>query len=111
MRTRGDVYWQWAQPGIHFRNYDERIECGRLINIQVRISKDAVTQLFFGIYEKSGEMLLEEYYPDCRGQTPSRAMAWALDRAHDWLAINVERAGSTAQKQTCNRRIPPKREH
>ncbi len=86
MRNRGKVYWEWANPELHFRNYDERLSCGTLINIQVRTSKENVTQLFFGIYGKKGLMLLEENYPDCKGQTMTVAMAWALQRANDWVA-------------------------
>ncbi|MBK4989819.1 hypothetical protein [Pseudomonas sp. S36] len=86
MRNRGTVYWDWANPELHFRNYDERLSCGTLINIQVRTSKQNVTQLFFGIYGQKGLMLLEENYPDCKGQTMTAAMAWALERATGWVA-------------------------
>lgn len=84
MRNRGKVYWEWADPELHFRNYDERLSCGTLINIQVRTSLLNVTQLFIGIYGQKGLLLLEESYPDCRGLTMTAAMAWALQRAIDW---------------------------
>lgn len=86
MRNRGSVYWEWANPELHFRNYDERLSCGTLINIQVRTSKENVTQMFFGIYGLKGLMLLEENYPECKGQTMTAAMTWALQRANDWIA-------------------------
>lgn len=86
MRNRGKVYWDWANPELHFRNYDERLPCGTLINIQVRTSKENVIQLFFGIYGQKGLMLLEENHPDCKGKTMTAAMAWALQRANDWVA-------------------------
>lgn len=86
MRNRGKVYWEWANPELHFRNYDERLPCGTLINIQVRLSPESATQLFFGIYQENGLMQLEEYYPDCRGKTLTAAMVWALQRATDWAA-------------------------
>ncbi|MFK0309692.1 hypothetical protein ACIQUF_00465 [Pseudomonas sp. NPDC090233] len=86
MRNRGTVYWEWANPELHFRNYDERLSCGTLINIQVRVSKENVTQLFFGVYGEKGLMLLEENHPACQGQTMTAAMAWALQRAYDWVA-------------------------
>ena len=85
MRNRGKVYWDWADPALHFRNYDERLSCGTLINIQARLSLAGITQLFFGIYGEKGVMLLEEYYPDRHGQTLSAAMAWALQRSQDWV--------------------------
>lgn len=86
MRNRGKVYWDWANPELHFRSYDERLPCGALINIQVRTSREKFTQVFFGIYGTKGLMLLEESYPDCQGQTMTAAMAWALQRANDWIA-------------------------
>ncbi|RII74234.1 hypothetical protein [Pseudomonas monteilii] len=85
MRNRGQVYWDWADPELHFRNHDERLPCGTLINIQVRTSKKNVTQVFFGIYGEKGVMLLEENYPDCQGQTMTAAMSWALQRANAWV--------------------------
>lgn len=85
MRNRGSTYWEWANPDIHFRNFDERLSCGSLINVQVRLSKESVTQVFVGVYDAKGNMLLENYYPDCRGQTLTIAMAWALQQAHDWI--------------------------
>lgn len=87
MRDRGKLYWDWANPELHFRNFDERLACGTLINIQVRLSQENTTQLFLGVYGKKGIMLLEEHYPDCRGQTMSAAMDWALQRAKEWVII------------------------
>lgn len=86
MRNRGKVYWDWADPQLHFRNCDERLSCGTLINVQVRTSPLGATQLFFGIYKEKGEMLVEESYVDCKGQTMSAAMAWALQHAKEWVA-------------------------
>lgn len=85
MRNRGKVYWGWANPDLHFRNHDERLACGTLINIQVRVSAQNVTQLFLGVYGEKGSMMLEEAYDDCKGQTMTAAMAWALDRAKAWV--------------------------
>ena len=86
MRNRGKVDWNWADPQLHFRNCDERLSCGTLINVQVRTSPLGATQLFFGIYKEKGEMLLEESHTDCKGQTLSAAMAWALQHAKEWGA-------------------------
>lgn len=85
MRNRGKVFWGWVNPELHFRNLDKRLPCGTLINVQVRTSKEKLTQVFFGIYGAKGVMLLEESHPDCNGQTMTVAMAWALQRATDWV--------------------------
>ncbi|MBH3451991.1 hypothetical protein I5S84_24520 [Pseudomonas putida] len=86
MRNRGKVYWEWANPEMYFRNYDERLTCGTLINIQARLSPENATQLFLGIYGEKGVLLLEELHPNCCGQKPSVAIAWAIERAHGWVA-------------------------
>lgn len=85
MRNRGQIFWEWADPDLHFRNFDERMADGSLINIQVRVSREHLTQLFLGIYSLDGKLLLEEGYMDCKGQTMSAAMTWALPRAYSWL--------------------------
>lgn len=93
MRNRGKVYWGWATPEVHFRNFDERLACGTLINIQVRTSAQNVTQLFFGIYGEKGLMLLEEAYDDCDGRSMTAAMAWALERANAWVLETKPQTG------------------
>lgn len=84
MRNRGQIFWEWADPDLHVRNFDERLTDGSLINIQVRTSKVQQTQLFLGIYALDGKMLLEEGYLHCKGLTMTAAMTWALQRAHAW---------------------------
>ncbi|MEZ7178272.1 hypothetical protein QVM52_23015, partial [Pseudomonas mosselii] len=39
-----------------------------------------------GVYETRGDSLLEESHTDCKGQTLSAAMAWALQHATEWGA-------------------------
>lgn len=85
MRNRGQIFWEWADPDLHFRNFDERMADGSLINIQVRVSKANQIQLFLGIYAQDGELLLEEGYLDCKDQTMTTAMSWALQRAYSWM--------------------------
>lgn len=89
MRQRGDVYWDWVNPNLHFRNLDERLPCGALINIQARLSPDRKTQVFFGIYGERGVLLVEEQHLDCQGQTMTAAMVWALQRATRWVEQNA----------------------
>ncbi|MDP9537070.1 hypothetical protein Q7L29_00795 [Pseudomonas putida] len=73
MRNRGKVYWEWANPEMYFRNYDERLTCGTLINIQARLSPENATQLFLGIYGEKGVLLLEELHPNCSDCLGDRA--------------------------------------
>lgn len=94
MHHRGDVYWGWADPEIHFRNLDERLSDRILINVQVRYSKKDETQLFVGVYGEEGAMLFEEAY-DCRlGETMTQAMTWGVERAKE-LIVACSKLDST----------------
>lgn len=86
MRKRGQVYWDWADPNLHSRNYDERLPCNTAINVQVRMSALNVTQLFVGIYGEKGMLLHEESHAYCQGQTMTSAMGWGLQRARERVA-------------------------
>lgn len=83
MRKRGEIYWDWADPSMHCRNYDERFSTELLINVQVRLSKHNQTQLFLGIYGCAGLMLLERSFAARPGETMSQAMSWGIAFARD----------------------------
>lgn len=85
MRNRGSVYWTWADPEIHFRNKDERLSDGTLLNVQVRTSKSGEVQLFLGVYGQQGTMLLEEAFDSRPGETMTQAMAWGFVRANEFV--------------------------
>ena len=90
MRKRGSIYWGWANPEIHFRNKDERLPDGTLLNVQVRTSKTGQTQLFVGVYGQGGIMLLEEAFDSRPGETMTQAMAWGFDRANEFVAMTCQ---------------------
>ncbi|MEI7052153.1 hypothetical protein WCL09_17330 [Pseudomonas koreensis] len=90
MRKRGSVYWSWADPEIHFRHKDEKLSDGTLLNVQVRTSKTGETQLFLGLYGQQGTMLLEEAYDSRPGETMTQAMAWAFQRANEFVAMTSQ---------------------
>ncbi len=50
MRIRGNVFWKWADPTLHHRSHDETLT----MDIQVRLSRTGVTQLFIGVYAGTG---------------------------------------------------------
>lgn len=89
MRDRGKVYWEWADASLHCRSIDERQPDGTLFNIQVRMSLLGRTQLFIGVYDIKGKMLLEEAFDSMVGQTMTSAMAWGLERARLNSPISV----------------------
>lgn len=80
MRIREEVYWQWADAQLHSRSHDEELSDGTSIDVQVRLSRLGATQLFLGLYAKSGAALHEEYHPTRPGETMTRALVWGVER-------------------------------
>ena len=81
MRKRGNLYWEWADPSLHHRTHDEKLDDGTLIDVQVRLSRTGATQMFIGIYAGSGMPLHEEAYDSRPGESMTRALAWGVGRA------------------------------
>ncbi|WP_456016616.1 hypothetical protein [Pseudomonas fluorescens] len=99
MRTRGQIYWNWADPELHCRNHDERLPSGILLNIQVRLSKTNQTQLFVGIYGQTGMMIFEDGFLDRPGQTMSQALVWGLDFARERVSQSVPNLASPPKER------------
>ena len=86
MRIREEKYWEWADARLHSRSHDEVFSDGTSIDVQVRLSRTGATQLFLGVYARSGKALLEEYYPSRPGESMSRALVWGVERARAMVA-------------------------
>ncbi|WP_194789960.1 hypothetical protein [Pseudomonas sp. UFMG81] len=81
MRNRGDTYWEWADLGLHCRSHEEELDDGSTIDVQVRLSREGVTQMFIGVYGSDGQSLYEEAHNTRPGQSMTRALAWGVGRA------------------------------
>lgn len=81
MRTRGQAYWDWADPSLHHRIHDEILDDGTQIDVQVRLSRTGTTQMFIGVYAPSGVVLLEEAFDSRPGESMTRALGWGVGRA------------------------------
>ena len=81
MRTRGHVYWDWADPSLHNRSHDEILDDGTHIDVQVRLSRTGNMQMFIGVYAPSGAALHEEAFDSRPGESMTRALAWGVGRA------------------------------
>ena len=81
MRMRGSVYWAWADPTLHHRAHEETLNNGIRIDVQVRISRTGSTQMFLGVYARSGMALHEEAFDYRPNESMIRALAWGVDRA------------------------------
>lgn len=86
MRIRGEVFWAWADDGLHHRTYDEIQDNGTSINVQVRLSRTGNTQLFIGIYAADGHSLHEEMFNSRPGESMTKALANGVLEARQWQA-------------------------
>ncbi|WP_296255552.1 MULTISPECIES: hypothetical protein [unclassified Pseudomonas] len=98
MRVRGQKYWEWSKPELHFRDYDERLRDGTSINIQVRHSPNEGVQLFVGVYGAKGIMLFEEVYDSPPGETMTQAIEWGVDQAHKFIDKNKPKSRASSAK-------------
>ncbi|WP_372028382.1 hypothetical protein [Pseudomonas kurunegalensis] len=80
MRHRGAVFWAWADPALQHHSHEEELDDGAKLDIQVRLSRTGDTQLFIGIYERSGLARIEEAYAKRPGESVTRTMAWGAGR-------------------------------
>ncbi|WP_430310179.1 hypothetical protein [Pseudomonas sp. PONIH3] len=96
MKIRGDVFWKWADPTLHHRDHDEMLDDGTSIEVEVRLSQTGSTQLFFGVYDPTGQAVHEEAFDSRPGETMTRALAWGVGRARQ---IAVE--GPTKKVAAC----------
>lgn len=87
MRIRGDAFWNWADPTLHHRTHDETLDDGTAIDVQVRLSHTGGTQMFIGVYARSGMALHEEAFDSLPGESMTRALAWGVGRARQ-IAID-----------------------
>jgi len=97
MRIRGEAFWRWADPALQHRSHDETLDCGTLIDVQVRLSHTGSTQMFIGVYATSGMALHEEAYNSRPGESMTRALAWG---------VGLARRLATSSILQVRRRIP-----
>ncbi|WP_280041152.1 hypothetical protein [Pseudomonas sp. Hg5Tf] len=98
MRTRGNAYWEWADPTLHCRTHEEELSDGATIDVQVRLSRAGVTQLFIGVYACGGMVLYEEGI-DCRSnESMTRALAWGVGKARHIAEQGLPQAPMRSRK-------------
>ena len=81
MRVRGDVYWAWADPALHYRNHEEFLDDGTYIDVRVRFSRAGATQMIIGVYTASGMRIHEESFDSRHSESMTKALAWGIGRA------------------------------
>jgi hypothetical protein len=85
MRCRGEKFLAWADPALHLRHHDEILDDGTNIDVQTRLSRTGETQLFIGVYAKSGGRIVEEVYSSRPNESMSRALVWGVLRARTFV--------------------------
>jgi len=96
MRIRGDVFWDWADPTLHHRTQAETFSDGTFIDVQVRLSRTGMTQMFIGVYASSGMAIHEEAFDSRPGESMTRALAWGVGRARRIAVEGVSAADRLA---------------
>lgn len=81
MRMRGHVYWAWADPTLHHQSHEETLSDGTRIDVRVRLCRPGGTQMFLGIYARSGMALYEEAYTSQPGESMTRMLARGVAQA------------------------------
>ena len=96
MRMRGSVYWTWADPTLHHLTHEETLDDGIRIDVQVRLSRTGSTQMFLGVYARSGMALHEEAFDSRPNESMNRALAWGVERARRVADEGAPAAGPVA---------------
>lgn len=90
MRHPGTVFWAGADPALQHHSHEEELDDGAKLDLQVRLSRTGDTQLFIGIYERSGLARIEEAYSKRPGESVTRAMAWGARRGRALALSTLE---------------------
>jgi hypothetical protein len=63
------------------RTNDEILTNGNQIDVQARLSRTGDTQLFLGVYDRAGRIIVEEAYDSLPGKTITKALIFGTQRA------------------------------
>lgn len=89
MPHRGSTFWLWADCELHHRTHTEVLNGGIVIDVQVRLSRKSVTQLFVGVYSEDLRVIHEEAYTERAGETMTTALLWGVGKARSVAADAV----------------------
>ncbi|TWD52563.1 hypothetical protein FBY12_1090 [Pseudomonas sp. SJZ131] len=100
MLRRGSQYWLWADCELHCRTHDEVLSDGIVIDVQSRCSRKGRTQLFIGVYDRSGLPFFEESHDHLHNDTMTTALAWGVSRARAVAAGNMVKSAGIHEDHT-----------
>lgn len=81
MRKRGPTFWKWSDCELHSRCHAEELASGKEFDVEVRLSREGVIQMFIGVYCKAGGVEVEEYYAALSGRSLTDAIEQGTLRA------------------------------
>lgn len=86
MPHRGSTFWLWADCELHHITHSEVMDSGIIIDVQARLSRQGVTQLFVGVYSESLRIIHEEAYSERVDETMTTALLWGVGKARNIAA-------------------------
>lgn len=86
MRRRGTQYWLWSNTQLQVRSHEEVLPDGTQVDVQARISRKQVIQVFVGVYDRDGAPLVEEFHDRDERSSLANALAWGCARAQGLLS-------------------------
>lgn len=91
MPHRGSKFWLWADCELYHRTHSEVLGNGTIIDVQSRLSRQGVTQLFLGVYSESLRIIHEEAYIERVDETMTDALLWGVQKARMIAADRAEK--------------------
>jgi hypothetical protein len=87
MRRQG-IFWEWADCMLISQNRTVQTAEGLQLDVRIRTSRQGIVQVFIGVYLSTGEMIVEEYYPNHLDHDQGLALVWREERARQISALN-----------------------
>jgi len=81
MRRRGAQYWLWSNSQLHGLSHDEVLPDGTQIEVQARLNRDRVMQVFVGVYARDGAARAEEFHDRADGECLAQTLEWGCAKA------------------------------
>ena len=86
MKNHSQAYWAWtdSDEGLEFFQHVEWPTPTREIDVRVRKNRFGDVQIFNGVYDENGKVLMEEFFGDSELKTVQAAMAWGKSRTRSF---------------------------
>lgn len=79
--------WTDSDEGLEFFHHVEWCTPTREIDVRVRKNRFGDVQVFNGVYDENGQVLMEEFFADSELRTIDSAMAWGKSRTRSVAGV------------------------